>query len=869
MTASALTASPEAPAHLPPLEFLTVLYGGAEAKGAVEFRFLPSGKRVFMPWPIFDGHPDLFTLEQAPAGQQVYFGISLRKDSSGGSKENCLPTHLQWVDFDLKGTPYTGGRTDVLNMTPEELREAAQVLCRDVLAKAEALGLPVRLVVYSGHGLQVYWARPARSTLEDTERYNRALVAEYGPEYGADTKTVDAQRIFRVPGGRNLKNPARPLPVEVWYIDAGAVTPRESLEALAQAHAPRPAPPPPPRLKRPTPAPPEQGDVIQAFNARYDIHEMLTRYGYTRDGDRYTRPGEDASGRDVKLLENARGVLCSYHHSSNDPLADTPDAAHLQEPFDLYRLYEHSGDYRAAVKAAAEELGLSPVDGEGIRVGPRQAAPALEWGPRQPLPPKLPPVPTMPPEMLPPALRGWLVDAAELACVPLEGMAAPAVVGLSGLIGRSVRIDPEGLGDWIVTPNLWGGVVLRPSALKSMQLDRALEPLQALENRARDEFRDGEIDRELRLESLKAQEEQIKKAARTKGGSLDLDALRKLREELREAAPVATRYVVNNVTYEKLGELLGENPRGLTMVRDELAGWIDHMSREENAEARGFFLTSWNGDGSYDFDRIGRGTVRVDHLCLAVVGMIQPGPMQQFLRRSRAGTAGDVGLLQRFQLLIYPDGMPKWVRRGHPADPQAKARAFAVYEALDTLRRSAEPVTLTFTDEAQAVFREWRDTLENRLRGGELVDSPAFESHLGKYRSLVPSLALIFHLVEVAQAHPDPATLPPVSIDALELALNWAEFLELHARKVYAVEVGGFHAPAYALVDKIKAGAVRDGDRLYALRRKEWAGLKDEELGLALSALTEWGWVQVEVVETGGRPAEVLRLHPELTGGEA
>lgn len=601
--------------------------------------------------------------------------------------------------------------------------------------------------------------------------------------------------------------------------------------------------------------------VVQAYNARTDIHQALSAAGYTQfTPQRYTRPGLNASPGGVHLLEDERGRLCSYHHSSNDLLND----GHLHDPFDLFVAYQHGGDFKAAVKSAARELGLVQTGGATASQAALQLG-GLRWGARELLPPALPPAPTLPSEMVPEALRAWLEDVADLACVPLEGVAAPALVGLSGLIGRSVQIDPEGLGDWNVVPNLWGALVMRPSGMKSMQLGRALEPLRDLENRARHEFEAGAIDRELRVESLKVQEEQIKKNGRSKGGKLDMDALRDLKQEAREAALTPQRYIVQDTTHEKLGELLRDNPRGLTMLRDELSGWIDAMSREEYSEARAFWLSSWNGDGTHDFDRIGRGTVRVDHLCVAVVGAIQPGPLQRFVTRSRAGGADDVGFLQRFQLLIYPDGLPKWKRPIRRVDTQARARAFAVYEVLDALRHAAEPVKLAFSVEAQPIFQEWRDALENRLRGGELARFPAFESHLGKYRSLVPSLALVFHLVDVA-AQPSP--LPPVSIDALELALNWAEFLELHARKVYASDLGVSKAPAHALAERITSGAVRNGDRLRDLRRKDWAGLKGDALDIAVEQLTALGWVQVEEIETGGRPAEVLCLHPELIGGK-
>ncbi|MDZ7697631.1 MAG: DUF3987 domain-containing protein [Deltaproteobacteria bacterium] len=54
---------------------------------------------------------------------------------------------------------------------------------------------------------------------------------------------------------------------------------------------------------------------------------------------------------------------------------------------------------------------------------------------------------------------------------------------------------------------------------------------------------------------------------------------------------------------------------------------------------------------------------------------------------------------------------------------------------------------LRFDDKAQVVFDEWYGELMTKLEGD---DHPVLLEHMGKYRSLMPSLALIFHLVEVA-----------------------------------------------------------------------------------------------------------------------
>ncbi len=61
------------------------------------------------------------------------------------------------------------------------------------------------------------------------------------------------------------------------------------------------------------------------------------------------------------------------------------------------------------------------------------------------LPPEFPEAPALPPELIPDPLRPWLLDSAERMQVPLDFVAAPAVVALAGIIGRSVGIRSAAL----------------------------------------------------------------------------------------------------------------------------------------------------------------------------------------------------------------------------------------------------------------------------------------------------------------------------------------------------------------------------------------------------------------------------------------
>ncbi|PYE48364.1 YfjI family protein [Deinococcus yavapaiensis] len=496
-------------------------------------------------------------------------------------------------------------------------------------------------------------------------------------------------------------------------------------------------------------------------------------------------------------------------------------------------------------------------------------SPEEPWGERQSLPPVRPSAPTMPPDMVPASIRAWLLDLAELTCVPLECVAASAIAAFSGLLGRTVVLKPERFTSWRVVPNLWYAVVAPPGSMKTFLYGEPTRFLKVLEERARQAFEDAKLEAEVEAEALKFEEAQLKK-----GKSFSREKLLDLKRRAQTLDVTCKRYYVNDATPEKLGELLNENPRGFVVLKDELAAFIDQLKREDQATARGFYLSAWDGNEGYTFDRIQRGTIRIPATCLSIIGAIQEGPLQKFVNDSRSGSAGDQGMLQRFQLLVWPDNLGEWKRPTRRGNEAAFDAVLRVAEVIDRWYPPSEdgPHVLTFDEEARGLFEAWRDTLEVRTRGGdeELRRAGSFASHLGKYRSLVPSLALVFHALEHAERNARLDDVPPVSADALELALNWAEFLEVHARKVYAAELGLSFAGVRALAEKIKAGAVKDGMDTYTLRRKDWQLLQGSLFDEALDGLVSLGWARRVEVETGGRPREVFRLHPDLReGGEA
>lgn len=389
-----------------------------------------------------------------------------------------------------------------------------------------------------------------------------------------------------------------------------------------------------------------------------------------------------------------------------------------------------------------------------------------------------------------------------------------------------------------------------------------MRPLQTMQTRAVEQYEAAMADYKagamLASEGEKVSKEEIrrllKKGNRAAASDRAAEAVRQNAE-----VPVCRRYVVNDATVEKLGEILNENPFGVLHFRDELTGFFRTLDRQGHEADRAFYLECWNGDGSHTYDRIGRGTLHINGACLSILGGIQPGPLTDLVRGLRG--SGDDGLLQRFQLAVWPDASSNWRNVDRQPDRDARERIQILIQRFDGLAATEQAITpgsipvLRFSDAAQPLFDSWRASLELRLRDGS--EHPTVEAHLAKYRSLVPSIALLLHLVD----QPD----GPVSLIALERAIAWAEYLETHARRIYAPAISPDVDAARLLAAKIKAGSV---GRQFALRdvyRNGWSGLSTMEAALAaVRVLEDYDWLRPSQEQTAGRARVIYHVHSSL-----
>ena len=241
---------------------------------------------------------------------------------------------------------------------------------------------------------------------------------------------------------------------------------------------------------------------------------------------------------------------------------------------------------------------------------------------------------------------------------------------------------------------------------------------------------------------------------------------------------------------------------------------------------------------------------------------------------------GNDGLLQRFQLLIYPD-IEKWQYADVTSNKEAKEAVFNLFKQLDELNEheltklGAQPSDefntrpyFRFTAEAQQAYKAWSTQLNGITIPNE--EHVIIQEHLSKFGKLMPSLALTFHLMDSVQLG---ERIGGISLNCAEMAIKWCSYLESHARRIYGMVLHSASFKASALAMKLKRLNPSDSWRINGfspreLHRKNWKGLTElNAVNEALEVLVDYEWLnelEIESTHRGGRPSKRYMINPKI-----
>ncbi|MEW6249649.1 MAG: DUF3987 domain-containing protein [Planctomycetota bacterium] len=465
-------------------------------------------------------------------------------------------------------------------------------------------------------------------------------------------------------------------------------------------------------------------------------------------------PDEDDAG--AKYAADVVGILTTLTPPARVRVVRLRDRWHdLRDGGDIADVVER-GEDSAAIEANLAAL----VDGAEPQA-PAPSGPMLE------------PFQAFPVDALPNRLRLFVEAVAAATGTDPAFAAMAALVVVAGCIGNRVAVLVK--SGWTEPAVLWGVLVGRSGTTKSPVLKlvtRALIDLFKAERRA---FADAMKEYLREVERHEVRLAEWKKSQRSGPPTDPPD---------EPERPTERRLLVSDITIEKLGELLEQNPLGLLLVRDELAAWVGAFDRYA-AGGKGSDQPAWLS--MYDaapvtIDRkSGKGNYFVERAAVSVLGSIQPGTLSRIF-----GTAErEAGLLARVLVAYPPDRPALWTEAALPdevaADWRQSLEALLALPAAVDEHGDPRPRFIRIGKEAKTVWIEWHDH-----HARELVDisNDDLAAHHAKLKGVCARIALLFACVEVV-AGGDAAAY--ISADAMRRAIAVVEWFKSEARRVYAV----------------------------------------------------------------------------------
>lgn len=134
-------------------------------------------------------------------------------------------------------------------------------------------------------------------------------------------------------------------------------------------------------------------------------------------------------------------------------------------------------------------------------------------------------------------------------------------------------------------------------------------------------------------------------------------------------------------------------------------------------------------------------------------------------------------------------------------------------------------------------------------------------SHISKYRSLMPALALLFGLVSNSSQH-------TISLAHAQQAAAWCCYVEAHAKRIYSLVVSPQLRAAAELGRRIQEGWKHQEGQFTArdVYVNGWSGLDTPERTRgAFEVLTDANWIcPLADKSKRGRPSELYAINPRL-----
>lgn len=367
-----------------------------------------------------------------------------------------------------------------------------------------------------------------------------------------------------------------------------------------------------------------------------------------------------------------------------------------------------------------------------------------------------------PVEVLPESCQRLIRESAASIDCPPDFIGLPLLAALGSAIGNSRKVEVK--QGWKESAAIYGAVVADPGTKKTPAQNVALEAIKKQESQLKRDHKERVRDYEKRVREHEKDKRDAKKA----------DGVEP--EEPEE--PNMERAIVEDATVEALTDVLEGSPRGVMVVKDELASWTRSMDQYKSGKGsdRQFWLSAWSN--SYvSVDRRGRQEpLTLESPFVSVVGSIQPSVLPEIAE------GREDGMMDRF-LFAYPESRSsRW--SDHEITDEAREGVRDLHQGLRKRHMQEDeygepvPALVALSPEARELFREASNDLRQEM------DSLGFPARLkGPWSKLEGYLARFSLILAMARSveHGGPERVEKQ--DVLR-AVSLIGYFKNHARRV-------------------------------------------------------------------------------------
>ena len=410
---------------------------------------------------------------------------------------------------------------------------------------------------------------------------------------------------------------------------------------------------------------------------------------------------------------------------------------------------------------------------------------------------------------------------------------------LGGSIGnsRALRLKNQ----WTVPAVIWSALIAESGSMKSPAQELVASPL-----------------KQIQLELSEAHEVQWR-SYRSEMKKFKRELSRWNQSESQAEPPdepikpVHQRVIVDDITTPGVMKILHENPRGVTLIRDEFGGWHSRVKKEDSVER-------WNECyhlRSISYDRGNHPVLFMPNAAVSICGTIQPGIFADVMNRKNRV----IGLAARFLIARPPTNRKQW--SNHDLDsPVVDAYRDLIRKLcalpMETLSNGRKaPFVIDLKDDAMAIWSGYFEIHGKR----EHVATGDRKARLGKMDCYAARLALVHHVVSCVARGLD--CLTPLGCESMLAGISMAEWFENEADRVYSdLDEDVSEDDIKRKLERIKERggriSVRDFQKSDSRRFKT---SENARAFLALLGKAGYGVLVFEPCKYTGKSVEVFYLH--------